>query len=145
MCRKPWILTSRRMRGRRRESLLSIIPNLLVNQQGARRSGEYITLCVGLNFWKLKFLSSQTFLNWLWKWKKKRLSKRIKSVNPTWNPSFLHVNNASCSFASHVKTDKLAHVRWISKMWFPFRVIGAAETACQLEKVKVTFVLYHRV
>lgn len=29
-------------------------------------------------------------------------------------------------------------------MWFPFRVIGVAEAACQFEKVKVTFVLYHR-
>lgn len=145
MCRKPWILTSRRMRGRRRESLLSITPNLLVNQQGARRSGEYITLCVGLNFWKLKFLSSQTFLNWLWKWKKKKTLQKDQKRKSNLKSSFLHVNNASCSIASHVKTDKLAHVRWISKMWFPFRVIGAAETACQLEKVKVTFVLHHRV
>lgn len=42
----------------------------------------------------------------------------------------------------------LVRVRFVPKMagkyWNPFKVIGVAETACQFEKVKVTFVLHHK-
>lgn len=100
------------MRGRRRESLLSITPNLLVNQQGARRSGEYIHFVCWFEFLEIKipFFPNIPQLALKMKKKKKTLQKDQKRKSNL-KSSFLHVNNASCSIASHVKTDKLAHVR----------------------------------
>lgn len=79
MCKNPCILTRRRLRGRRRDSILSITLSVLASQQGGWEEWESI---IHVLVWI--FLSSQAFPMQLWNGKNwtyciKRSNPRVKS------------------------------------------------------------------
>lgn len=76
---------------------------------------------------------------------KNLLKDQIQGLNLVLNPSFLHRRGSLCPIISAVMPYKLEHVRFVPKkgrkMLASFQVMGVAGTACQFEKVNVTFVL----